>query len=146
MSTYLANTKRDYFTTLKYCQKGYVHEVGKFMYVHCFYHEGQESKRLKPLMRRAKYLALRLTHLLAQTQRRCNRLELAVYPMVSNFAGVVWSELRRSCQGSDLKALGISSVLQLISRGVCWFIVSLCELVSQMLLFVDLSNRCLALS
>ena len=65
--------------------------------------------------------------------------------MVSTFADMVWSVLRRSCWGSDLKALGMPCVSRLVSRGVCWFIVSLCEVVSQMLLFVDLSNWCFAL-
>lgn len=69
--------------------KRYVYEVGEFQYVRCYLYERQESKRLEPLIGRAKYLALQLTHLLASTQRRCNRLELAVNPMVSNFAGVV---------------------------------------------------------
>ena len=62
---------------------------GKFQYYTCYLHERQEPKRFKPLIRRAKYLALRLTHLLAQTQRRCNRLELSARPLVSSFAGVV---------------------------------------------------------
>ena len=41
---------------------------------------------------------------------------------------------------SVLKAEGMSCVSRLISRGVCWFTVSPCELVSQMLLFADLCN------